>query len=739
MRRHSVAPSRFRNLGTLFAPAWPRRSSRKTHLTEPQYRTLFNSMNEGFCVIEFFDGPHGPLSDYIHVEANAAYTEHAGIPNVVGQKLREMVGEEADAWVAVYGGVLKTGEPVRFQRELVETGRYLDVAAYRIEPASMKQVAVLFTDVSARRRTEAALAETGERLRFLDALTTAAASLVQSDAVLAVTTRMLGEQLGAAVCAYADLDDDGQGFSIRGEWAEEGSPSLVGHYRLLGFGGRAVEGLRRGEPFIVNDINSDVPPGAAPAFRARSVAAMLCMPLIKDDRLVALMTITDRLPRRWSDREVGLLREVVTRSWAHIQRVRSEAELRSSETRLAELNAELESRVQERTGQLMQAEEALRQAQKMEAVGQLTGGIAHDFNNLLTGITGSLELLERRLASGRTAGLDRYIDAAQSSAKRAAALTQRLLAFSRRQTLDPRPLDANRLISGMEDLIRRSIGPTILLEVAHAGGLWTTRVDPGQLENALLNLCINARDAMAPGGGRLTIETANKWLDDRAARDRDLAPGQYVSICVTDTGAGMTPEVIDRAFDPFFTTKPLGQGTGLGLSMIYGFVRQSGGQVRIYSEVGAGTTMCLYLPRHLGPAEEDTHVPSTEPDMGHGETVVVIDDEPVVRNLVVEVLNEQGYRVLEAEDGPSGLKLLQSLPAIDLLITDVGLPGGMNGRQIADAARLQRPGLKVLFMTGYAENAVVGNGHLDLGMAIITKPFETLALGAKVREIIDSR
>ena len=391
-----------------------------------------------------------------------------------------------------------------------------------------------------------------------------------------------------------------------------------------------------------------------------------------------------------------------------------------------------------REQQLAQAQEALRQSQKMEAVGQLTGGIAHDFNNLLAGISGSLELLGKRLGEGRLNGMERYIDAAQGSAQRAASLTQRLLAFSRRQTLDPKPTDVNRLIGGMEDLIRRSVGPDVELEVVGAGGLWTTRVDPSQLENALLNLCINARDAMAPDGGRLTIETANKWLDDRASKERDLLPGQYVSLCVTDTGTGMTPEVQAQVFDPFFTTKPLGQGTGLGLSMIHGFVRQSGGQVRIYSELGKGTTMCLYLPRYTGALEiADENGRPALLHGGHGETVMVIDDEETVRMLVAEVLTEAGYRVLEAPDGPSGLEILRTDVRIDLLITDVGLPGGMNGRQVADAAREVRPDLRVLFVTGYAENAAVGNGHLDAGMEVMTKPFAMAALGEKVREMIE--
>ncbi|MBW4025259.1 MAG: PAS domain S-box protein [Proteobacteria bacterium] len=385
---------------------------------------------------------------------------------------------------------------------------------------------------------------------------------------------------------------------------------------------------------------------------------------------------------------------------------------------------------------LARAEEHLRQSQKMEAVGQLAAGIAHDFNNLLAGISGSLELLQTRMSQGRLTELDRYIAAAQGAAKRAAALTHRLLAFSRRQTLDPKPTNVNRLVTSMEELIRRTMGPPVEIEVVGAAGLWTTLIDPSQLENALLNLCINARDAM-PDGGRLTIETANKWLDERAARERELPPGQYISLCVTDTGTGMTPGVIARVFDPFFTTKPIGMGTGLGLSMVYGFARQSGGQVRIYSEIGRGTTMCIYLPRHYGQEDEaecgadPTEAPRLEPD----KTVLVVDDEPTVRMLVTEIVEDLGYTAIETADGASGLRVLQSAVRIDLLITDVGLPGGMNGRQVADAGRTMRPGLKVLFITGYAENAVVGNGHLEPSMQVLTKPFTMEALASRIKEL----
>jgi PAS domain S-box-containing protein len=382
-------------------------------------------------------------------------------------------------------------------------------------------------------------------------------------------------------------------------------------------------------------------------------------------------------------------------------------------------------------------EEALRQSQKMEAVGQLTGGIAHDFNNLLQGITGSLDLLQKRIAQGRVGELDRFITGAMGAASRASALTHRLLAFSRRQPLDPRPVAANPLVTSMEDLLRRTMGERIALDLRLAEDLWLTLCDPNQLENAVLNLAINARDAM-PNGGCLTIETANVTFDAAAGRARDIRPDDYVCLAVADTGTGMDEDTIEKAFEPFFTTKPIGQGTGLGLSMIYGFARQSEGYVKIASKLGAGTVVKLLLPRHEGATQtEGDEAPAAAPP-AEGETVLVVEDEPVVRALIVEVLADLGYAALEASDGPAGLDILNSKQRIDLLITDIGLPG-LNGRQVADAGRLKRPGLKVLFMTGYAENAAFASGFLEAGMAMITKPFAMEALGARVRSIIEDR
>lgn len=526
-----------------------------------RYRMLFEAMDEGFCIIEFFDGPHGPLSDYIHIEANPAYARHTGIPNVVGQKLREMVGDEADGWVERYGSVLRTGEVIRFQRELVATGRHLEVSSFRIGSFEDRQVAVLFKDITDRVRVEAAQKHLQETL----------------------------------------------------------------------------------------------------------------------------------------------------------------------ETRIAEALSEREK-----------AEGALRQAQKMEAVGQLTGGLAHDFNNLLAGISGAFEMIHARLAQGRHGDVEKYLSAGQGAARRAAALTHRLLAFSRQQTLSPRPLIVNRLLPDFAELVRRTVGPAIEVETIGAASLWTTLVDANQLENALLNLCINARDAM-PDGGKITIETGNRWLDDRGARERGLDAGQYISVCVSDTGTGIEKVNLERVFDPFFTTKPIGQGTGLGLSMVYGFARQSHGYVRIYSEIDQGTMVCIYLPRFHG--EEDVSSEALNAELietGSGKTVLVIDDEPTVRMLVTDALSDLGHACLEAGDGPSGLKFLQSDTSIDLLITDVGLPGGMNGRQIAEAARQLRPNLQVLFITGYAENAVLNHGHIERGMEVLTKPFAVDDLVRRVSRLLQS-
>jgi PAS domain S-box-containing protein len=415
------------------------------------------------------------------------------------------------------------------------------------------------------------------------------------------------------------------------------------------------------------------------------------------------------------------------------------AERRRAEDALRELNATLEQQVAERTEQLQAKEEALRQSQKMEAIGQLTGGVAHDFNNLLQVIIGNLDTITRNV-SDDAPRLKRAAGQALNGARRAASLTQRLLAFSRRQPLDPKPVNVNALVTGLSEMVHRTLGETVGVETVLAAGLWQIEADANELESAILNLAVNARDAM-PDGGRLTIETANAHIDEAYATSyAEVLPGQYVCICVSDTGKGMDDATVARAFEPFFTTKPVGQGTGLGLSQVYGFVKQSGGHIKIYSEVGEGTTVKIYLPRlasDLVAAEDE--VQGVVPDGDGEETILVLEDDDDVRTYSVEILRELGYRVIEAHDGPSALRLLERQTRVDLLFSDVVLPGGMTGAQVAERARRLRPDLKVLFTTGYARNAIIHQGRLDKGVRLITKPFNSADLAVKVRDVLDEQ
>jgi PAS domain S-box-containing protein len=675
--------------------------------SEGRLRALFEALDDGFCIIEFIDGPHGPMSDYVHVEANAGYERQSGIGDIVGRTLRDLEPDDAEGWAHLYGEVLRTGRPVRFERYFLAAGRHIEVSAARVEPPSRRQVSVLFRDIEERKQAEHALraseALARQNIQRVQ-LALAAGAIIGTwlwdipsdrltfDAAFAQAFGLdpaLGREPVSMMQVIASVHPDDQDGLVRAiQDATERGGTYIHQYRV-----RRADGQ-----YYWVEANGRVEYG--PDGKAQSFP--------------------------------GVLLDIEQRRAIEAERDRVAAALRT-------LNDTLEQRVAARTDELMKAEEQLRQAQKMEAVGQLTGGLAHDFNNLLAGISGAIEMIGTRLNQGRLSDVDKYLVAAQGAARRAAALTHRLLAFSRRQTLDPRPTNVNVLVNGMADMIQRTVGPAIRVETVGVSGLWSTLVDPSQLENALLNLAINARDAM-PAGGRITIETANKWLDRAGARAHDVPEGQYLSLCVTDTGTGMTPDVIAKAFDPFFTTKPIGQGTGLGLSMIYGFAKQSGGQVRIYSELGQGTTVCIYLPRHYGDTGEDATPRDHAAVSGAeaGETVLVVDDEPSVRMLITDVLEDLGYTVIEADDSAAGLRVLQSDVRIDLLVSDVGLPGGMNGRQMADAGRQVRPDLKVLFITGYAENSVIGNGHLEPGMQVLTKPFVVDTLAARVRDMVEN-
>lgn len=879
-----------------------------------------------------------------------------------------------------------------------------------------------------RRRAESALRENEARLLFLDALNKETARTRDADGVMAVTTRMVGEHLGVSNCAYADMDPDQDGFTIRGDWAAPGAMHILGHYSLADFGEKAVRELGAGRPLIINDNLTEIAPEEAAAFQRIGIGSTTCMPLVKEGRLIALMAIHHRGPHRWTSRELALLSEVTERSWAHIERVRSEQAAREAAerlvlankaagigtwdfdplndvlrwdsrckevfglspdaevsyegsflrglhpddrqraheavsaalnpqapasyniefrtvgiedgierwiaatgraifskdqatrfigtvldisaqkkterhlrilndtgasvarerdldkivqivtdagveltgaqfgaffynvvaadggsymlyslsgapraafesfpmprntavfeptfkgrgvvrsgdilqdprygknaphkgmpeghlpvrsylavpvvsrtgevlgglffghaeagqfhqeheaallgiaghaataidnarllTRLEALNAGLEQRVADEIAERMKAEEQLRQAQKMEAVGQLTGGIAHDFNNMLAVILGSLHLAKRRLGKGEL-NIERFLESAMDGANRAATLTQRLLAFSRQQPLAPEVLDINKMVGGMSELLERSLGELVRLETVLMAGLWRVKADPAQLESALINLAVNARDAM-PKGGRLTIETANASIDRKYAREYALQPGQYVLIAVTDNGTGIAADLLGKVFDPFFTTKVVGKGTGLGLSQVYGFVRQSGGHVKIYSEVDVGTTVKIYLPRFAG--EEPVSSPSeSAPYAGaslQSETILVVEDDERVRSISSESLRELGYTVVEAASAKEAIRKIEGGFVPDLLFTDVVMPD-MTGAELAAELSRRHPDLKVLFTTGYTRNAIVHNGVLDAGKHLLSKPFAIEDLAAKVRNLLD--
>jgi signal transduction histidine kinase/CheY-like chemotaxis protein len=418
---------------------------------------------------------------------------------------------------------------------------------------------------------------------------------------------------------------------------------------------------------------------------------------------------------------------------------------RAAERSLIQLNEGLEDRIRDRTHALQrqiaereEAEAQVRQLQKMESIGQLTGGIAHDFNNMLAVVIGSLQMARRR--HDDPARVAKCIDSAEEGAKRAAQLTARLLAFSRQQPLAPEPLDANKLVSGMSEMLRRSLGEQVRIETVLSGGLWRTFADPVQVESALINLAVNARDAM-PGGGRLTIETANVDLDDRYAKTHlDVEPGQYVMLSVTDTGTGMQEQVVRRAFDPFYTTKGLGKGTGLGLSQVYGFVKQSGGHVALYSEIDHGTTVKIYLPRYDGAIMAGTTTAASDetPNAAGDEIVLVVEDESAVRHVSVDALRDLGYAVVQASDGKQALEVLRIQPRVDILFTDIVMPE-MTGRELAEKALILRPNLQVIYTTGYTRNSIIHNGILDPGIAFLAKPFTIAQLAQKMKEATDRR
>ena len=602
----------------------------------------------------------------------------------------------------------------------------------------------------ARIRREAAeqLREEARRLELLNRTGAAIAAELNLDRLVQMVTDAAVELTGAKFGAffYNVLDDAGESYTLF---------SLSGASReaFAGFpmprNTKVFEPTFRGEAIVRSgDIMHDPRYGQSPPYHGQPpghlpVRSYLAVPVVSHNGdVLGGLFFGHPDPDVFTERDELIVGGIAAQAAIGIDNARLYRASQQAQESLRALNETLEQRVAEEIAERMRTEETLRQVQKMEAVGQLTGGIAHDFNNLLTAICGGADTLQRLLPDPlgpHEARIRRALRMIDQGAQRAATLTQRLLAFARRQALDPRPVDANKLVAGMSELLRRTLGEAVAIETVLAGGLWRTMTDPNQLENALINLAVNARDAM-PHGGKLTIETANAHLDEiYATQHQDVAPGQYVMIAVSDTGKGMDNATIERAFEPFFTTKEAGHGTGLGLSQVYGFVKQSNGHIKIYSELGQGTVVKLYLPRLAGDARlaaDDTMEADAAPG-GSGERILVVEDDENVRTYSTETLRELGYRVVVASNGPAGLEALARYPDIRLLFTDVGLPGGMTGRQLADAARQLRPDLLVLFTTGYARNAIVHGGILDPGTHLLPKPFSHAALAAKVRALLD--
>nr|WP_283938078.1 PAS domain-containing protein [Sphingomonas caseinilyticus] len=644
--------------------------------SESKYRTLFDTMDEGFCIIEFLDGPHGPLSDYIHVDANAAYERHAGIPNVVGQRVRDMVPDEADSWVKRYRAVLETGEPIRFEQELVATGRHLELAAFRVEPSSKQQVAVLFQDITARRHAEIALQQLNATLeqRISEALAERKllAELVEgTDAIVQVVDKNF--RILAINKAAADETERLTG--KRPKVGDDKLALLADHPDLLRNAKtvwqRAIDGEAFTEISHVNDPR-----------RGTLHFEMKFNPLYGP-----------------SGKQVGAYQF----AYDVTDRVRDHQ-------RLAEATAQMHEMA------------------KLETLGQLTGGVAHDFNNLLTPIVGALDMLRRQHEADERS--NRLISGAMQAAERAATLVQRLLSFARRQHLETRTVDVKSLVEGMHDLMQRTIGPHIAVRVDTAANVPAARVDPGQLELAVLNLAVNARDAMA-GGGQIRLA-----LDDvevTPADDESLRPGRYIRLAVTDTGTGMDEATLSRAIEPFFTTKGQGEGTGLGLSMVHGLAAQSGGALKIRSKVGQGTTAELWLPVADGRVEAPDTADGELPQQPRRASILIVDDENLVRSATAEMLREMGHSVIEAASGSAALDRLNSGEQVDLLITDYLMPG-MRGSELAEDALAIRPGLPVLLLTGYA-NLAKGEAA---GLPRLSKPFREADLARAVAALLSS-
>ncbi len=651
---------------------------------EARWRSLFEQMHEAFLIGEVVRDEAGRVVDFIFIEANPAFERQTGLPlsTTLNTRVREAIPGIETSLIERYGRVVDSGQPDAFEVQISGLGnRWFEARARRV---AVDRFSVLFVDISARRRAEEAIRQSEQRFRTL--------AQVMPNHVW--TSRPDG-----------NLD-----------WFNDPV------YRYSG----AAPGTLDGENWI-DIVHPDDLPQAGAQWAHACKSGM-------DYEAEFRLRRHDGIWRWHITRATAICGEDGTiERW--IGTNTDIEEQKSAETKLAELAATLEQRVAERTEELLKTRDALRQAQKMESIGNLTGGIAHDFNNLLQVISGNLQLLGDDVAGNPHA--ERHVDNAMAGVARGAKLAAQLLAFGRRQPLAPRIVNLGRFIHNFDDLLRRALGEGIAVRTQVADGLWNTLVDVGNVENALLNLAINARDAMN-GEGELVIEARNATVDELAVGHGDASPGDYVLLAVRDSGCGMAPQIVERVFEPFFTTKPEGRGTGLGLSMVYGFVKQTGGHITIDSTPGAGTTICIYLPRADG--FEESVAPTTITAIAGGdETILVAEDDEVVRETVVATLEDLGYRVLQAGDAAAALEIVHSGVPIDLLFTDVMMPGGMKGAELAHLARQQMPGLAVLFTSGYAQDSIVHDGRLDAGVQLLSKPYAREALARKLREVLAQR
>ncbi|HVJ71818.1 MAG TPA: ATP-binding protein [Sphingomicrobium sp.] len=652
-------------------------SQQRLRESEAKYRDLFNTMDEGFCIIEFLDGPNGPLSDYVHVEANDAYARHAGIPNVVGQRLRDMVPDEADLWIERYRPVLVTGQPIRFEQDLVATGRRLELAAFRLDPPERRQVAVLFQDITVRREAELALQQLN-------------ATLEQRISEALAERKLLAELVEGTDAIVQVVDKNFRILAINKAAADE-TERLIGKRPKVGDDKLALVADR---PDILRNTQA------------------IWQRAIDGEAFTEVSAVEDpQRGTRYYEMKFNPLFGPSGQQVGAYQFAYDVTDRVHDQRRLADATSQMHEMA------------------KLETLGQLTGGVAHDFNNLLTPIVGALDMLRRQHEADERS--NRLISGAMQAAERAATLVQRLLSFARRQHLESRTVDVKALVEGMHDLMQRTIGPHIAVRVDTAANVPAARVDPGQLELALLNLAVNARDAMAGGGQiQLTLDE----VEVGPTGDDKLKGGRYVRLSVTDTGTGMDEATVNRAIEPFFTTKGQGEGTGLGLSMVHGLAAQSGGALKIRSKVGSGTTAELWLPVAEGQAETTSITDIELPQQPRRASILIVDDENLVRSATAEMLREMGHSVIEAATGSAALERLNSQEQIDLLISDYLMPG-MRGSELAEDACNIRPGLPVLLLTGYA-NLAKGEAA---GLPRLAKPFREADLARAVAALLTEK